>query len=198
MRQSPVTLPSKEFRETHSQVQHDEAAFEAFFLQHYQRLYQVIFRLLGDSAEAEDLVLETFWRMWERFPLSGENPSGWLYRVAMNLGYNAGRADKRRLHYEEQAWLTRTEYAAPADPANEAERAEESERVRRALHRLPSRDAQLLILRHSGFSYREVAAALDLAPNSIGTLLTRAEREFEKAYEEENRHDRGSGSPASD
>jgi RNA polymerase sigma-70 factor (ECF subfamily) len=39
-----------------------------------------------------------------------------------------------------------------------------------------------LILRHSGLSYIELAEALDLAPASIGPLLVRAEREFEKRY----------------
>jgi RNA polymerase sigma-70 factor (ECF subfamily) len=44
------------------------------------------------------------------------------------------------------------------------------------------RQSQLLILRYSGFSYKEIASALNLAPASIGPLLVRAEREFEKQY----------------
>jgi transcriptional regulator len=42
--------------------------------------------------------------------------------------------------------------------------------------------SQLLILRHSGMSYKEIAETLKLAPASIGPLLLRAEREFEKHY----------------
>jgi len=44
------------------------------------------------------------------------------------------------------------------------------------------RQSQLLILRYSGSSYKEIATALKLAPTSIGPLLLRAEREFEKKY----------------
>ncbi len=54
--------------------------------------------------------------------------------------------------------------------------------MRQALARMDSRQAQLLLLRHSGLGYSELGAALGLSPNSIGTLLVRAEREFEKRY----------------
>ena len=40
----------------------------------------------------------------------------------------------------------------------------------------------MLILRHSGLSYKEIAATLGLAPGSVGALLARAEKEFERLY----------------
>jgi RNA polymerase sigma-70 factor (ECF subfamily) len=54
--------------------------------------------------------------------------------------------------------------------------------VRLALAQMNERQSQLLILRYSGLSYKEIAEALNLAPTSIGPLLLRAEREFEKRY----------------
>ena len=42
--------------------------------------------------------------------------------------------------------------------------------------------AQLLILRTSGFSYKELAAALDVKMSGIGTMLNRAEEEFRNRY----------------
>ena len=160
-----------------------EAEFEAIFLQHYTRVYAVLFRLLGDRAAAEDLALETFWKLWERPPERGGNLGGWLYRVAMRLGFNALRGAQRRRRYEEEAGLGELDAASvSADPLREVERGDERERVRRALGRLAERDAQLLILRYSGLSYKEIAAALGVSPNSVGTLLTRAEAAFEKQY----------------
>jgi len=44
------------------------------------------------------------------------------------------------------------------------------------------RQAQLLILRHSGRSYQEIGAALQVSITSIGTLLARAENEFARRY----------------
>ena len=160
-----------------------EQAFETAFLAHYARVYGVLFRLVGDRAEAEDLALETFWKLWERAPEHADNLGGWLYRVAVRLGYNALRAAKRRLRYEEGAGRDALTFDTPVDPAQAAERRAERARVREVLSRLPPREAQLLILRHSGLAYKEVAAALGLAPSSVGALLARAEKDFERLYE---------------
>jgi RNA polymerase sigma-70 factor (ECF subfamily) len=159
-----------------------EAAFEAAFGEHYARVFGVVYRVVGDRAEAEDLALEAFWRLWERAPARVENLGGWLYRVALRLGYNALRAAKRRAQHEEAAGREALDFDPPPDPAREAERSVEQARVRAVLSRLPEREAQLLLLRASGLAYKEIAAALQLAPGSIGTLLARAEQEFERLY----------------
>jgi RNA polymerase sigma-70 factor (ECF subfamily) len=62
---------------------------------------------------------------------------------------------------------------------------EERSRVRTALARLPRKHAIALVLRHSGLSYAEVAAALDVSPGSVGTTVRRAESTLRK---ELNRH----------
>ncbi len=160
----------------------EETAFETMFLEHYPRVYAVLFRLVGDRAEAEDLALETFWKLWERAPAQADNLGGWLYRVAVRLGYNALRAARRRLHYEESAGRDALTFDEPVDPARAAEQRAERTRVREALRQMPPREAQLLILRYSGLAYKDIAAALGLAPGSIGALLARAEKEFERLY----------------
>jgi RNA polymerase sigma-70 factor (ECF subfamily) len=159
-----------------------DAAFEAAFREHYARVYGVLFRILGDREAAEDLTVETFWRLWQRPPARAENLAGWLYRVAVRQGYNALRAAKRRTRYELEAGAEALERDAPPDPAEAAERAEERARVREALGRLPARDSKLLILRSAGLSYKELATALGVAPGSVGTLLARAEDAFEREY----------------
>jgi transcriptional regulator len=47
---------------------------------------------------------------------------------------------------------------------------------------MSQRQAQLLVLRHSGMSYKELAGTLSVSPTSIGPLLVRAEEEFERRY----------------
>ncbi|MEK7326838.1 MAG: sigma-70 family RNA polymerase sigma factor [Chloroflexota bacterium] len=178
-----MALASDDVRNASAQTRQDEAEFESVFLQNYTRVYGVLFRLVGDRAEAEDLALETFWQLWQRPPARADNLGGWLYRVATNLGYNALRAARRRADYEEQAGRDALDLNASPSPEQEAERAAERGRARDVLQKLPARDAQLLILRHSGLSYKEIAAALNVSPNSVGTLLARAEKEFEKRYD---------------
>lgn len=177
-----MTVRTEDFSRHSSSAAEGTESFEALFQEHWSRVYAVIYRLVGDPATAEGLALEVFWRLYDRPPKSREGLSGWLYRVATNLGYNALRAGERRERYEEEAGQVVLNRNLTADPAEAVERAEQREQVRRALEELKPRDAKLLVLRHSGLSYAEVAAALGLAPGSIGTLLARAEKEFEEHY----------------
>jgi RNA polymerase sigma-70 factor, ECF subfamily len=182
-----VTVTTRDLKDESARAAAQEAEetaqFEAAFQEHWPRVYGAVFRLVGDRAEAEDLALETFWRLCQRPPRRGENLAGWLYRVATNLGYNALRARKRRARYEEQAGKLEISNRAQQDPAVEVERADERRQVRAALDQMKPKSARLLILRHSGLSYAELAATLGLAPGSIGTLLARAEQEFLTNYQ---------------
>lgn len=156
--------------------------FEAIFLEHWPKVYGVLFRVVGDKAEAEDLALETFWRLHQNPPSSRENLNGWLYRVAINLGFNSLRSYKRRTHYENQAGKQKLEIDPPTDPADEAEILERRREVQDVLAQMKARSAQLLVLRHSGFSYAEIAAIVKVRPSSVGKLLARAEEQFEQIY----------------
>jgi RNA polymerase sigma-70 factor (ECF subfamily) len=102
--------------------------------------------------------------------------------VAANKALNALRARKRRQGYEGQAAVLALESEAPGDPEAVVEQIQERQRVRAALGVIKPRAAQILILRHSGMTYAEIAAALQISPASVGTLLARAEMEFERAY----------------
>lgn len=159
-----------------------ERDFESIFQEHYPRVYSVVYRMVGDPHAADDLTAETFWRLWEHPPARDENLAGWLYRVATRLGYNALRDRRRREQYELAALDAALRESPSANPAQAAENRMERERVRRVLRRLPYRDFQLLVLRHSGLSYREIAAAAGIAAASVGTLLNRAESRFEALY----------------
>ena len=159
-----------------------EAAFEAAFIEHYGLVYGLLFRLLGDRGTAEDIAVEAFWRLWRQAPGQADNQAGWLVRVALRLGYNALRASSRRRRYEMAAGREALDFNAPPDPAQAAERADEGRRVRAVLAVMRERDAGLLLMRHSGRSYKEIAEALQVAPGSVGTLLARAEAEFERRY----------------
>jgi RNA polymerase sigma-70 factor (ECF subfamily) len=158
-------------------------AFERLFLRHYPRVYGVLCRLTGRPDEAEDLALEAFWRLWRQGnEFEGTAAEAWLYKVASNLGYNALRADGRRTNYESQAGLQELQEKEGYDPPAAYERRERIEQVRETLRRMAPRQAQLLALRYSGLSYRELADVIGVAPGSIGTLLARAEAEFETLF----------------
>jgi RNA polymerase sigma-70 factor (ECF subfamily) len=165
------------------------AAFEAVFKEHWSLVYGVIVRVLGDADEAEDLSLEIFYSLYRKVQHDVKlakihNLRAWLYRTATNKALNGLRSRRRRAYYEGQAGAHVLAENSAANPVEEAERVEERARVRAVLSRMKVRDAQLLLLRYTGLSYAEVAEALDIAPGSVGTLLARAEKIFEKHYQE--------------
>jgi RNA polymerase sigma factor (sigma-70 family) len=158
--------------------------FERDFEKHWRSIYTHLRRMVGDPAEAEDLALETFYRLHQRYAqLSRDlNLRAWLYRVATNLGLQSIRGRKRRDRYELQAGKDAFDEAPENRPAEIQAGEEDRHLARRALAGMNPRRSRLLILRYSGLPYKEIAEALDLSPASIGPLLVRAEREFEKRY----------------
>jgi RNA polymerase sigma-70 factor (ECF subfamily) len=158
--------------------------FEALFKENWPFVYRLLYRLVGDPAEAEDLALETFFRLYQHHPLPQRefNLGGWLRKVATNLGLHSIRSFKRREHYEMSAGKGALEEMPENRPAEILAQGEERRLARLALAKMNGRQAQLLILRYSGLAYKEIAQTLGLSPSSIGPLLLRAEREFEKQY----------------
>lgn len=159
-----------------------ERSLEIAFEEHWSSVCETLFYLVGDANEAQDLALEAFWRLHTRPPRDKTNLGGWLHRVATNLGLNAIRAQRRRQQYEEAAGMLKLQRAEPMDPAEEVECRETRERVRHVLARMPRRKAQILILRHTDHTYAEIADILGIASGSVGTMLTRAEKAFERRY----------------
>ena len=166
----------------------DSTAFDELFLRHYATVYRVLYGVVGNAQEAEDLAQETFIALYRQPPrLDGSGSVGaWLYRVAVNRAYNALRSKQRM-----QRRLVWAEPEQQSNPQEEYLRREERERVQTALARLPERTAKLLLLRHAGLAYAEIAAALQVAPSSVGTLLVRAERAFIQTYEQIGLPDEG-------
>jgi RNA polymerase sigma factor (sigma-70 family) len=130
--------------------------------------------------DAEDLTVETFLKYLHERPSKLDHPDGWLFRVATRLGFNALRSAKRRSYYETKAAL---HFAGnPKDPSKEFEREQERTKVHMVLQKMDQRNAEIILLYHSGCSYKEIASAVDVLPTSVGTLLTRAQKQFESLY----------------
>jgi RNA polymerase sigma factor (sigma-70 family) len=170
------------------QARFTEVEFDRLFLDHYAQITAAAFRLVGDTTEAEELAAETFWKLWQRPPASSENILGWLYRVVINLGYNRLRSSKRRDVYEGSATQNVLLGSKINDPQEELERKQERLRVRAALAKLPENQVQVLLLHALGYTYKEIAGALNLNPASIGKTLARAEQKFENIYAKGDPH----------
>ncbi len=170
-------------------------AVAALFHARFRSLVRYLVRLTDDPDAAADLAQETFVRLYRRGALP-DDPQAWLTTVATNLFRDDRRQRRRRTEL-----VTRRAGDAPAPgepPRADAElvSSETRTRVRAALDALPLRDRQLLLLRHEGYSYRELAHSIGVAEGSVGTLLVRATRAFRQAVAGDADERAGGGSGA--
>ena len=164
--------------------------FDALFGRCYPELFGLVYRVLGDRMETEDTLQEAFLKLSDEADLQ-TRPDGevgaWLRRVGLNLAFNRLRSAKRaRARLERVGRLQRSDEEPVegelASPSGLLLRQEERAAVRRALEDVPERQRECLLLRHSGYSYAEIASTLGIAVGSVGVLLARAEHAFRATY----------------
>jgi RNA polymerase sigma factor (sigma-70 family) len=150
---------------------------DEIFRRDYRLVVGVAARVLGSQDHAEDVAQDVFLSFGRSVVPAGE-ARGWLSVAAAHTALNLLRSGRRRASREETA--AAADDAVVADVAEAVVTLEERGRVRAALARLPRKQAVALVLRHSGLSYADVAAALDMSPGSVGTTVRRAESALRK------------------
>ncbi len=153
--------------------------FDAFFREMYPQLVRIAYRVLGDQEGARDVAQEVMLAAYGRYPQDLTNPSAWVRSAAVHMALNHPRGGRRRVRREANETAQRSGLL----PEESALQADERRRVRQALAKLPKERATILVLRHSGLSYVEIAVAMGMSPASVGTTLRRAEQQFRKEVE---------------
>jgi RNA polymerase sigma-70 factor (ECF subfamily) len=152
---------------------------DALFRAHYERIARVIGRVIHDQARAEELAVEVFLKWWRNSQAHGAQAEGWLYRTAVRQALDEFRRQTRRNRFEHLFSAFRQ---TPPTPECLYSLTARQEKVRTILAALNRRQTALLLLRSEGLSYQELAEALDINPNYVGSLLTRAQDAFRKEY----------------
>jgi len=152
---------------------------DPFFRAHYERIARVIGRVIHDQARAEELAVEVFLKWWRNPQAQGEHREGWLYRAAVRQALDELRRQARRSRFERLLHLGRE---APPTPDQLYSVSVEQRNVRTVLGVLRRREAEVLLLRSQGLSYQEIAVSLEVNPQSVGSLVSRAQSAFRKEY----------------
>jgi RNA polymerase sigma-70 factor (ECF subfamily) len=166
--------------------QGDVRAFEQIFQQFQRRIYNVVYQMVGQAEDAEDLTQEVFVRAYQGLPRLHEEEtfSSWLHRIALNLCRTHLKRSRR--------WrgLTAEEPPTPDGEAGEtlldqvpdpagtpAEQIAEKELqsvVRRAVASLPVHYREVVVLHHlEGFDLETIAAMLGCAEGTVKSRLAR-------------------------
>jgi RNA polymerase sigma-70 factor (ECF subfamily) len=162
--------------------------FDALVVKYEKRIFNVIYRMLGDYEEATDLTQETFisaFRHYDRF--RGEaKVFTWLYQIARNLCINRVRQrDRQRaLHIEslDQPREADEEHGSAREvadwrhaPHTVLEDKELRKRILAAVEALPPDYKEVVLLREfEGLSYNEIVEATGLTLENVKTRLSRA------------------------
>lgn len=154
----------------------DVAAYRELVRRHAPQLTHYARRLLRDEAEAEDVVQDTYLRLWQR--ASEYSPQArvttWLHRIAHNLA-----VDRLRARGRWQPPADEEEDAQPisAPQARELETKRRVETLEAAWAELPERQAAALGLVHiDGLSGSEAASVLGVSEEALESLLARGRR----------------------
>jgi len=153
----------------------DLEAFEALFRQHQKEVYSWIVRIVRDSGIAEDLTVETFWRIYKarsRFRPEG-NFRAWARCIATNAAFDHLRHSRRETELPE-------DLAGPA-AADPAVRREARARIRKAFQTLPPKYrlvATLALIEEE--PYNNIAEAAGMSVALVKVRVFRAVRMLRK------------------
>ena len=143
-----------------------ESAWLSAYRRLQQPLYNVLYRWLWSRQDCEDLMHEAFLRVWDkREAVHEEGLDALIYRTALNLARN-------RLRWRELWQFVGLDENASAgdDPLMVADDAEREVRLRKALLRLSSAQRNVILLsEYAGLTTQEIAAALSIAPGTVGS-----------------------------
>jgi len=157
------------------------AGFEAFFRAHYRVVVRLAQSVVGDFQGAQDVAQEVFLAAYRRFPGDYEQAAGWVRVAAVHTALNVLRGERRR---DKRQQLMPSVASLPSAEDTVIEREARTE-LRRVLAHLPRRSAAVLVMRHGGMSYAEIAEALGVKVGHVGTLLRRAESALRKEMDRE-------------
>lgn len=162
----------------------DMAAFGALYDRYSPTLYALLLRILGSADDAQEVLQETFVKVWTSATMFDEvrgSEAAWLISIARSRGIDRLRSRRIRVDRENDAGREISIRSAPVDTATGAEqaiRSEERTAVRNALADLPEPQRVALELAYfDGLSQSEVAERLG---EPLGTIKTRMQLGMKK------------------
>jgi RNA polymerase sigma-70 factor, ECF subfamily len=163
------------------------AAFEELVLRYQGRLVAVLDHLVGDRDQAEDLAQEVFLRLYRarKSYVPTAKFATWLFTIANHAAANALRNESRRREVTLPSRDSGPMGARPLDrmiqassgarPARQLDKAEIRDVVRLALDALSERQRLAVLLnKFEGMCYADIAAVMEMSPQAVKSLLSRA------------------------
>ncbi|MEX0137264.1 RNA polymerase sigma factor SigX [Bacillus nitratireducens] len=160
-----------------------DITFEELFKQHYVYVVKQILWIIKEQTIAEELAQEVFLQLYRTDWEEVENLRGWLIKSSTYVAYNYIRSEKRhQARVDKEIQYQEIQNDSSLD--DQWIRKEEITKVQIVLRKMKEQDRTILLMKFSGFQYKEIAQVLQIDVSSIGTLLVRAKLKFRKIYEQ--------------
>ncbi len=183
----------------------DRDAFGAIFRQLYGRVHRTVWGMMGSESEAHDVAQDAWIKAWnnrDRYNFQSQF-STWIHRIAVNTALDALRKRKRWREkvvsifsdkYGGTSSVSSTDLDAGGQdpgqsgarssinqsPASQAQNTELGELIHSAVQDLPPDQRTVLVLReYEGYSYSEIAKALDIQPGTVMSRLHLARKKLQ-------------------
>jgi RNA polymerase sigma-70 factor, ECF subfamily len=151
----------------------DANALDAFYSRYNRLAFSLIFRILGNRADAEDVLSDVFWQIWQqssRYDSTRGKPVAWLLTISRTRAIDRLRSSSRQ-QMETQVEEAQLDPSASASEPDPFVRADVRAAVQEALQTLPEQQRIPLEMAYfQGMSHTEIAAALG---QPLGTIKDR-------------------------
>ena len=160
----------------------DSRALETLYDRYSRVVYGTALRILGATEPAEEVVQETFWRVWRRsstFQPGASSVLAWLLAITRNRSIDELRSRRTAARRQETAELPRASADDADDPQRRAEDRLLADDVRRVLVDLPPRQRRAVELAiFGGLTHSEIAAALGTPLGTVKSWLRQGLRQL--------------------
>lgn len=166
----------------------DQAAWSTLVTQHQEAVFRLTYLLLGDPDEANDAAQDAFIRAFQaldRFD-SDRALRPWLLSIAANQARNRRRAMGRYLAALKRVFQSEEPDLVTPGPGNQHQQQWEARTLWRAIRRLKTDDQEIIYLRYFlSLSVAETAEAVDIAPGTVKSRLSRALQRLQIVIDEQ-------------
>jgi RNA polymerase sigma-70 factor (ECF subfamily) len=174
----------------------NRAAFEVLVRRYEDRLFNTVFRLVGNTEDAQDVVQESFINAYQSLHTFRRDSQffTWLYRIAYNTAVSHKRKQKGTVSIDASrngdsgAGIDPLDSSEYTKPGNALEKAEEESRIQKALNQLSPEHKVVLVYKEiDDMKYEEIAEILQVPVGTVRSRLHRARLELREILERDKK-----------
>ena len=158
----------------------DTETFKKVFLPYHKKLYRIAYRIVQDFANAEDIVQDTFIKLWNKKDdlQDIDNTEAFAIITLRNTCLDFLRKDKNNLQTSYEIDIPETTSLLKQIEIND-----EADKVKQLINKLPEQQRQVMVLKHwDGYSDEEIEQATGLSSGNIRVILSRARKTIREQF----------------